>query len=82
MGEEVAEQFQDSYRDADRYIDRSRSKPHIDVPGLTVALLRERGLADDRIVDTGLCTRCEGSLFHSYRRDGAKGGRNLAIAAQ
>jgi len=82
VGEEVAEQFQDSYRDADRYIDRSRSKPHIDVPGLTVALLRERGLADDRIVDTGLCTRCEGSLFHSYRRDGAKGGRNLAIAAQ
>lgn len=82
VGEEVADQFQDSYHNADRYIDRGHAKPHIDLAGLTVAVLRERGLAPERIIDSGLCTRCEGSLFHSYRRDGAKGGRNLAIVAQ
>ena len=41
------------------------------------ARLRERGVA--RVHDSGLCTRCDGSSFHSYRRDGKRGGRNLAV---
>ena len=71
VGEEVASQF-----DA-RFIDRSCGpKPHVDIPALTMAVLRERGF--EHIVNTGLCTRCPGSIFHSYRRD-KKSGRNLAI---
>ena len=81
VGEEVVDQFRAVYADADTFIDRSKAKPHIDTVGLTRALLRERGLADAHIHDTGLCTRCDGSIFHSYRRDGGGGGRNLAIAA-
>jgi purine-nucleoside/S-methyl-5'-thioadenosine phosphorylase / adenosine deaminase len=74
VGEEVASQFDD------RFVDRSRgAKPHVDIPAFTAAILRERGLPN--IVDTELCTRCAGSIFHSYRRD-KKSGRNLAIVAQ
>ena len=73
VGEEVAEQF-----DA-RYIDRTKAKPHIDLVAFTTDILRGRGFADDRISDSGLCTRCEGSVFHSYRREGKGGGRNLQI---
>src|SRR5207237_1806093 len=59
VGEEVAEQF-----DA-RFIDRTfGSKPHIDIIAITMAMLRERGVAN--IVDTELCTKCPGSIFHSY----------------
>lgn len=76
VGEEVAEQF-----DA-RFIDRSRPKPHVDLVAFTTAILRERGFADERISDSELCTRCEGSIFHSYRRVGQGGGRNLAVVAQ
>lgn len=76
VGEEVAGQF-----DA-RFIDRSRAKPHVDLVAFTTAILRERGFADERISDSELCTRCEGSLFHSYRRVGKGGGRNLAVVAQ
>lgn len=73
VGEEVAAQF-----DA-RFVDRTRGpKPHVDVAAFTAAVLRDRGF--DRIVDTELCTRCPGSIFHSYRRD-KKSGRNLAIVA-
>jgi len=73
VGEEVAAQF-----DA-RFVDRTRGpKPHVDIPAFTSAILRERGF--ERIVDTELCTRCPGSLFHSYRRD-KQSGRNLAIVA-
>ncbi|HEX3581414.1 MAG TPA: polyphenol oxidase family protein, partial [Thermoanaerobaculia bacterium] len=73
VGEEVAERF-----DA-RFVDRSYPKPHVDLAAYTTAVLRERGI--DRIHDSQLCTRCEGSIFHSFRRDGS-GGRNLAILTQ
>ena len=72
VGEEVAAQFDP------RFVERSRGpKPHVDIPAFTAAVLREHGL--ETIVDTELCTRCPGSIFHSYRRD-KKSGRNLAIA--
>jgi YfiH family protein len=73
VGEEVAEQF-----DA-RYIDRAHAKPHIDIVAFTAEILRTRGFGGDRISDSELCTRCEGSVFHSYRREGKGGGRNLQI---
>jgi YfiH family protein len=81
VGEEVVEQFQDAYAEAERFVDRSAAKPHIDLPALTTTLLIERGLKPRNIHDSGLCTRCDGSIFHSYRRDAKRGGRNLAIAA-
>jgi len=53
VGEEVAAQF-----DA-RFIGRTLGpKPLVDIIALTIAVLRERGFADERIVDSGLCTRC------------------------
>ena len=82
VGEEVVEQLAAQYEGMERHVDRSRAKPHVDVVSLTADLLRNRGFAEANIVDSGLCTRCEGSMFHSYRRDGKGGGRNLAIVAQ
>jgi len=81
VGEEVVDQLRAAYGDIDPYVDRTRAKPHVDIAGITGALLRDRGFASDRIIDSGLCTRCDGSIFHSYRR-GARGGRNLAIVGQ
>jgi len=72
-GEEVAERFDE------RFVDRSHAKPHVDLPADTADVLRGRGI--HRIYDSQLCTRCEGSIFHSFRRDGS-GGRNLALLAQ
>lgn len=79
VGDEVAGEFRASYAEAESFIDRSGVKPHIDLPALTTALLIERGFAPRNIHDSRLCTRCDGSIFHSYRRE--RGGRNLAIAA-
>ena len=74
VGEEVALQFEP------RFVDRSGTKPHVDLVAFTADLLRSRGVV--RISDSGLCTRCEGSIFHSYRRDGAGQGRNLLVVGQ
>jgi YfiH family protein len=79
VGEEVVDEFRASYSNAEAFVDRSNAKPHIDLPGLTTALLIERGVAPQHIHDSLLCTRCDGSIFHSYRRE--RGGRNLAVAA-
>ncbi len=71
VGEEVAQQF------PAEFVDRSHAKPHVDIPAFVTARLQARGVP--RIHDAELCTRCEGSIFHSFRRDGRSGGRNLAI---
>jgi YfiH family protein len=76
VGEEVAVQFDAAF------VDRSREKPHVDLVAFTRKMLADRGFREDRIHDSGVCTRCEGSLFHSYRRTGKGGGRNLQIVAQ
>lgn len=81
VGDEVVEQFRAVYAGADRWIDTSHAKAHIDLAGLTREQLLARGFHDANIVDSRLCTRCDGSIFHSYRRDGKGGGRNLAIVA-
>ena len=73
VGEEVAQRFDE------RFVDRSHAKPHVDLVAYTIDVLRKHGV--ERIHDSQLCTRCEGSIFHSYRRDGS-GGRNLAFVAQ
>ena len=49
---------------------------------LTREVLESAGVRADSIHDSGLCTRCDGSIFHSYRRDGRSAGRNLAVVAQ
>lgn len=79
VGEEVVEQFRASYAEAESFVDRGGAKPHIDLPALTTALLTERGMSPRNVHDSGLCTRCDGSIFHSYRRQ--RGGRNLAVMA-
>jgi YfiH family protein len=76
VGEEVADRFEA------RYADRSHAKPHLDLVAFTKDVLLRAGLPESNISDSGLCTRCDGSIFHSYRRDGAGGGRNLMIAAR
>jgi hypothetical protein len=76
VGEEVAQQFDE------KFVDRTRAKPHVDLVAYTTGILRARGFRDERISDSGLCTRCEGSVFHSYRRVGKGGGRNISVIAQ
>ncbi|HVT04671.1 MAG TPA: polyphenol oxidase family protein [Thermoanaerobaculia bacterium] len=82
IGPEVVDQFREGYGEIDRYVDLSRAKPHLDLAGLATQLLGELGVGPDSIHDSGICTRCEGSIFHSFRRDAAASGRNLAIVVQ
>jgi YfiH family protein len=79
VGDEVVAELDRVYGGIEPFVDRSREKPHVDLAGIVTQTLRDRGVA--HIHDSGICTRCEGSIFHSYRRDPNGGGRNLAIVA-
>jgi polyphenol oxidase len=81
VGEDVVTSFEQSFGDVSAFVDRRGARPHVDVVGVTMRVLREAGFAGERIFDSGLCTRCDGSIFHSYRRDAGSGGRNLAVVA-
>lgn len=52
-------------------------KPHVDVARAVELQLRHAGIADVRRLGPS-CTRCEPELLWSYRREGAKAGRNIA----
>ena len=83
VGEEVAESFQQNYPRAEEYFTRNRgTRPYLDIPALTRQSLLDCGVPAAQIFDSEICTRCDGSIFHSYRRDGKTGGRNLAVVAQ
>lgn len=81
VGEEVVDALGEAFGSVDAHVDRTRgARPHVDLPGLTRRVLVDAGFAAASIDDCGLCTRCDGSIFHSFRRDGAAAGRNLSIA--
>lgn len=82
VGEEVVREFTEAFEGFERYVDRTHAKPHIDVAAVTRDILLQRGFNEENIFDSQICTRCEGSNFHSYRRAGKGGGRNLALVVQ
>jgi polyphenol oxidase len=58
-------------------VSRPGAKPHLDLVAAARHQLAELGVADVRVV--GSCTRCEPDLLWSYRRNGARAGRNHAF---
>jgi YfiH family protein len=57
----------------DRWVSRrSGDKGYFDLGGFVRWQLAEAGLSPDRVTTLGLCTRCEPSLFSSYRREGKR----------
>lgn len=82
VGEEVIDAFRQQQPYVDELVERSRPRPFLDLPGLVRRSLIDLGFPESLIHDTGLCTRCPGSIFHSFRRSGPRAGRNLAVAGR
>lgn len=60
-------------------IKEKKQKYNIDTALINKTVLLEKGLKEENIVDCGLCTVCNSKLFHSYRVDKEKAGRNTGI---
>ena len=74
VGPEVGEQFSGMFPERQDLKSRAR----IDLAEATIRQLRRNGGSAGQIDASGLCTRCLGDWFHSYRRDGDAAGRMLS----
>lgn len=75
VGEEVADQF------PEKFIDRTGTKPHVNLQGFLTAELIDAGIPQEQIVSDSRCTFQNSDMMHSYRRDGTASGRMMATIA-
>jgi YfiH family protein len=74
---EVAAQFAGEFLRSD-----CGGRHRLDLKRVNVAQLEEAGVPRGAIAVHPACTRCGGEKFASYRRDGAKAGRMIALIAR
>jgi YfiH family protein len=69
---EVGEEFEQPFGSFVRHASGRRT---CDLIGYATQQLFASGVRPSRVIDCGECTACEGSRWHSVRRDGETGGR-------
>jgi YfiH family protein len=74
---EIARQFADLFGEGCTPDDR-----HVDMAAALRSDLTAHGVAFERIVDAGACTKCENDRFYSYRAQGGRCGRHGAFAVR
>jgi len=75
IGNEVSDLFDE------KYIDKKAGKYFLDVAGVNLDILISFGVKKNNIRVSHLCTFAMKDILHSYRRDGVKSGRSLAVIA-
>lgn len=78
VGDEVAETLAAVVSDREVIV-RGHDKPHVDLARVVRAQLTAAGMDAALIDDVPGCTRCEPERFFSYRREGQRSGRHLAV---
>jgi polyphenol oxidase len=74
VGPEVAGRFDNSF-----IKQKNNGKFLLDLPAANKRQLIDIGLLEENITSEDICTICSPNRFHSYRRDGKKSGRMMAI---
>src|SRR6478735_559861 len=77
VSDDVAQTLLDASRDP-LIVDRSQSKPHVDLRRMLRAELQALGLSHSDIDDVWGCTALQSEHFFSFRRDGKASGRHLS----
>lgn len=73
IGPEVAELFNEKY-----LLSGNGDRSFLDLQGYVINQLINNGFNENQIIDIGECTCCS-DKYHSYRRNGHKAGRMIAI---
>jgi hypothetical protein len=75
VGEEVAAHF------PEEVIDRTHTKPHVDLPRYVALRLQNAGINPNHITLSPHCTRCNPDRYFSARALGINSGRNFTAIA-
>lgn len=85
VSKDVADSFREEFykmKDIDEIItctNKEEQKYVIDTTRINQNMMKEAGLLEENIIDSRICTVCNGDYMHSYRVDKEKAGRNTAI---
>lgn len=74
VGPEVADQFDDYF-----LIKGPGDRFYVDSYGAGVRQFRESGVPEDHVISFNECTMCTNNKYHSFRRDGDRSGRMVAM---
>lgn len=74
IGPEVAEKFPEVFLTKGK-LDRS----YLDLQGVVQSELINLGIKERQIILMSECTSCQDGIFHSYRKNGKKAGRMIAM---
>jgi polyphenol oxidase len=77
VGPEVAERFEPGF-----VRPGTGGKFHLDLPAVVRSQLVVAGVLPESIMQPNGCTMCGGERFASYRRDGERAGRMIALVAR
>jgi polyphenol oxidase len=58
----------------------AETRTHVDLPAANRRQLLETGIRRERVYTAELCTKCNPTEFHSFRRDGEAAGRQYSFA--
>lgn len=84
VDEDVMLMFKETFSDYNSYIslgdlDNDKQKYYIDTVSINVDIMKNLGIHDNNIIFSNVCTKCNSDVYHSYRKDKDKSGRNIAL---
>ena len=82
VDKDVYDMFENEFKDLkqiDEIIEQKNDKWNIDTILINRIILKEAGLLEENIVDSGICSVCNKDIIHSFRAEGASYGLSTAI---
>ena len=79
VDDDVKDIFSKSFKNVQNAIEKHNNKWHIDTVKLNIDMLKEKGLRQENIIDSKICTVCNSNLIHSYRGSNHNNGLEMGI---
>lgn len=84
VDKDVVDNFKENFDNIEEFISlgnikEGKQKYYTDTLNLNKKILISLGLKKENIFSSDICTKCHHRVFHSYRHDGEKAGRNIAL---
>lgn len=78
VDEDVKNMFENSFKDISKFASKE-NKWHIDTVKINIEILKEKGVKEENIIDSKICTVCNSNLIHSYRGSNKHNGLEMGI---
>lgn len=78
VDDDVKNIFERNFKNISQFISKE-DKWHIDTVRLNIEMLKEKGLNQENIIDSKLCTVCNSNWIHSYRGSNKHNGLEMGI---